>query len=84
MWRIVYDSLEKKDIDIQSIDYVPGTILPHKFRLSDDDGEVYYEGFSSGNDDQAAFAPLDDYGMPSDGCTTIEYYDIATNTWSVL
>ena len=50
-----------------------------KFRMSDDDGEIYYYGYS---DDDSDLDPLDDFGMPNAGCTTIEYYDCGT--WETL
>lgn len=40
-----------------------------KFRMSDEDGTVYYEGYFVGVDE---FAPLDDFGEPNAGCTSIE------------
>lgn len=44
------------------------------FRMLDDDGIVYYEGiFVPLSDDATGFEPLDDYGRPNDGCTSIEY-----------
>ena len=44
-----------------------------KFRLYDDDGELYAEGLqiSDGGED-GEFAPLDDFGMPNWGCTEIK------------
>lgn len=47
-----------------------------KFRLLDDDGEVYYEGLIDRldhDDDDCLFGPLDDFGGPNDGCSTIQY-----------
>lgn len=45
-----------------------------KFRMLDDDGIVYYEGFFLGDDkSEDAFGPLDDYGAPNAGCTEIQY-----------
>ena len=43
-----------------------------KFRLLDDDGEIYFYGYSSSCDDNAAFEPLDEYGACY-GCTEIQY-----------
>lgn len=40
------------------------------FRMYDDDGELYYEGFLYG--DFNCHEPLDDFGMPNAGCTTIK------------
>jgi len=43
-----------------------------KFRLLDDDGEVYYVGYSGNS---SSFSPLDDFGMPNAGCTDIQYFE---------
>ncbi len=43
------------------------------FRMHDDDGTLYYEGRIVCTDDATMFEPLDDFGMPKAGCTTIEY-----------
>ena len=42
-----------------------------QFRMFDDDGELYYSGSIWGDYD--GFEPLDDFGMPSAGCTGIQY-----------
>jgi hypothetical protein len=47
-----------------------------QFRMRDDDGELYYEGFmvvtpEDGN--EAEFRPLNDFGTPNAGATIIEY-----------
>lgn len=42
-----------------------------KFRMYDDDNELYYEGYLVGICD--GFEPLDDYGTPNAGCTYIQY-----------
>ena len=39
-----------------------------RFRMLDDDGEIYYEGFLVGDE----FAPLDNFGEPNAGCTSIQ------------
>lgn len=44
-----------------------------EFRIKDCDDEVYYTGYYLGPDDETLFKPLDDYGMPNAGATTIEY-----------
>lgn len=51
-----------------------------RFRLLDDDGLVYYYGFSSAE----SFAPLDDFGMPEAGCTEIQYHNPKTMEWETL
>ena len=45
------------------------------FRMSDDDGEVYYKGRFIGDNNSDEFEPLDDFGMPNAGCVSIEYYE---------
>ena len=42
----------------------------HKFRMYDDDGNLYYEGVCT----ELEFDPLDDYGMPNAGCTYMKYW----------
>jgi hypothetical protein len=55
-----------------------------KFKIYDDDGELYYDGRIVFSDESLelesehglpdeAFAPLDDYGAPNDGATSIKY-----------
>ena len=48
--------------------------LPYRFRLLDDDGEVYFLGQSNDKSSQEAFTPLDDYGSAW-GCTDIQYLE---------
>jgi hypothetical protein len=67
-----------------------------RFRLLDDDGEIYYygrqliesecteeyeEGMFGGDSE---LAPLDDFGRPNAGCTQIEIYDPETKKWTGL
>lgn len=52
-----------------------------KFRMKDDDGNIYYHGRIVGDYD--GFEPLDDFGMGWAGCTTIEYKNTDGN-WEVL
>jgi hypothetical protein len=49
--------------------------------MYDDDGKLYYAGTIWGDYD--GFEPLDDFGMPNAGCTSIEYKNDA-GTWEVL
>jgi len=53
----------------------------HKFKLADDDGNVYCYGYSN-ND--SSFSPLDDFGMPNWGCTTIFYRNPETGKYEQL
>ena len=56
-----------------------GTIVTmgKKFRMKDDDGEIYYEGmiFETDKTETTGFEPLDDFGEPNAGCTSIEYLE---------
>lgn len=48
-----------------------------KFKMYDDDGELYYEGrilYADDADGDVEFRPLDDFGMPGAGCTEIRYW----------
>ena len=50
----------------------------HQFRMYDDDGELYYTGtlFWDGEDfpdEEQAYGPLGDYGMPGAGAVLIKY-----------
>jgi hypothetical protein len=56
----------------------------HAFRMHDDDGELYYSGRLLGDrdDEIEGFAPLNDYGMPGAGCTTIQYH--RNGKWETL
>ena len=86
MWKITKDISGAGDLGLPnrkgwtSCDY-DGRPLLYKFRMCCDDGEVMYYGYSSSNDDEEAFAPLDDLGEPDAGCTYIEYYN---NGWEML
>ena len=48
--------------------------LPYKFRLLDDDGEVYFEGQSNDSLSECAFIPLDEIGNGY-GCTDVQYFE---------
>lgn len=54
-----------------------------EFRMCDDDGELYYTGKYLGPDDETLFAPLDDFGTPNAGCTSIHYKN-AQGAWEQL
>lgn len=53
-----------------------------RWRMRDDDGELYYEGLIYG--EYTGFEPLDDYGRPNAGCTTIEYWSAVAKKWAAL
>jgi hypothetical protein len=95
-WVITRDVLEGRDVEIVGPRDVPSALVARlkagegrAFRMRDDDGELYFEGrfieeplhrFALS---EAAFAPLDGYGAPDSGCTSIEYQD-ASGAWEVL
>ena len=62
--------------------------LPDKFRMYDDDDELYYEGVSdcltNPEAPEGGFEPLDDFGRPNAGCTRIDYYNHLTDSWDTL
>lgn len=47
------------------------THMGRTFEMRDDDGELYYTGRIVGEYD--GFEPLDDFGRPNAGCTSIRY-----------
>ena len=58
-----------------------------KFRLYDDDKELYYIGIWDGlesEDEDIAFGPLWDYGMPNAGAVRLDYYDKSSRKWICL
>lgn len=78
MWTITNDLVDDgKKVGTASVNYdeAKATLLKHRFRLLDDDGEIYYEGLSDDCDSQRAFAPLDDFGKGHAGCTEIQYLE---------
>ena len=91
MWRITEDKLHEKDPEIFEKSSVgvcshnyDGRKLEYRFRMKDDDDEIYYYGEANSCDDDKAFNPLDDFGMPDSGCTSIEYYNETTKEWEIL
>ena len=53
---------------------------PYHFRLADDDGKVYFEGYSNNHSN---FDPID-WAMSGYGCTDILYWDEKTRTFEPL
>ena len=77
MWTITNDLIDDgKKVGTASLNYdeAKAALLKHRFRLLDDDGEIYYEGLSDDCDSQRAFAPLDDFAKGYAGCTEIFYF----------
>lgn len=50
-----------------------------RFKMYDDDGELYYEGFFTMDDENAyhdaPYGPVEDFGMPNAGVVRIDYPD---------
>lgn len=57
--------------------------LNYKFRLLDDDGEIYAYGYSNDDSSEKAFIPLDRY-HPDYGCTEIQYKNPKTGEYETL
>ena len=55
----------------------------HFFRLYDDDGELYFTGYSDDSESERAFIPLDAIGA-SYGCTEIKYRNANTGKMETL
>lgn len=88
-WVITKDHLAKKYKDIESEvgTYGPSTITGaiekalhagkgHKFKMYDDDGELYYSGrivIDGEPDYYELVAPLRDFGTPNAGAVRVDY-----------
>jgi len=83
-WIITRDMLYEEDPKSKSevgITGPHGVILDEeiikekgqKFIMKDDDGNIYYEGYVLGQ--YSGFEPLDDFGTPNSGCTSIWYLE---------
>lgn len=82
-WIITSDLIgDGSAVGVSSKSWNDDMNLPLMFRLLDDDGEVYYMGYSNDRWTERAFRPLDDYGMPNDGCTEIQY--LVNDKWETL
>ena len=58
-------------------------LMIHKFRIYDDDGELYLEGVASNQSYENAFEPLD-WAMSMYGATEIKYKSLKTGKWETL
>lgn len=84
-WAITRNVLEEEDVIIKSSNFPNEEIsdLPHKFKLYDDDDELYFEGSSDDQDSEEAFGPLD-WAMDDSGCAYIKYQNNDTKEWIIL
>lgn len=96
-WVITFDHLEQaadrtagpRGSRCETVDELKAAYpVVRKFKMFDDDGELYYTGFigvsKADNDGELLFAPLEDYGTPAAGCTRIDYKNLTTGAWEVL
>jgi hypothetical protein len=83
-WIITKDVIENgADEGVMSRAGSPREGFPsEKFRMFDDDGELYYEGMAEQDNESSGFEPLDDFGMPNAGCTEIQYFE--KGKWNTL
>lgn len=87
MWIITKDKInDEQSVGKQSVDFDQEkwkAAEKTKFRLLDDDGEVYFYGEYDGVNEceTKAFAPLDEWGVAF-GCTELEYKE--SHEWKVL
>lgn len=57
--------------------------LDTRFKLYDDDGELYYKGRMSTDGGDDIFDPLD-WAMSNVGCTELQIFDKSFNRWVVV
>ena len=84
MWKITRNIIDENKDHQVSRDFKKDTKLPFKFRMLDDDREIYFYGVSDDNRTEDLFAPLDCYGMPGYGCTEIQYLNDKTKKWETV
>ena len=78
LWKITKDHINEGERDDvmptfhQTLRHDYSDLMIHKFKLYDDDGQLYFEGLSTNQDCESAFQPLD-WAMADAGCTDIKY-----------
>lgn len=92
-WGITQDNLDLDLVGIMGPSNLPLATLDEirkhpkaeKFRLLDDDGEIYCYGYFVDLTGEAdGFEPLDDYGTGGLGATEIQYRDTETGEYKTL
>lgn len=90
MWKITRNMIDGREANCKkhlskdwSEEEVKKVRKLYKFRLSDDDREIYFYGVSTDCCSEAAFRPLDELGRPGYGCTNIEYKN-ENGSWELL
>jgi hypothetical protein len=88
-WEITKDLISDKRDRVgvagpwNAPEVIPNEWKVIKFRMLDDDGEIYYVGMLAGADPEG-FEPLDDFGRPVSGCTEIQHFEPGNNGWVTL
>jgi len=88
-WMITKDIINAGRLNKKSFNFPDSEItnLTNKFKLYDDDDNLYFEGIAQelGDDDdpEDEFNPLD-WAMNDCGCTYIKYYNKKTKAWDTL
>jgi hypothetical protein len=93
-WVIQKDFVNTNAVGIQGGGFDIGNYefpaTSERFRMLDGDGEPYYEGllyFDQKEEDrnpEVWFAPIDDFGEPNAGCTSIEYWNNKYRKWELI
>ena len=88
-WKITRDHFDGSDEPSSGpvLESVKGMHY-RAFRMRDDDNILMYSGYAwltpEEDGGEEMFAPLDNFGKPNAGCTSIQYYNPETRTWDVL
>lgn len=86
-WIITYDHgicNDCKNATQEQVDQLFSDGFTASFKMYDDDGELYYSGYSKPLTEVDGFEPLDDFGMPNAGCTDIKYMNEKTTLYESL
>lgn len=67
-----------------SVQFAIANACGARFRILDDDGIPYYEGYCWTSDGNLDFGPLDDFGTPNAGATELQYMNDETGEWETL
>lgn len=78
-WTVTNNIIDKDEPDCK-IGRPPKEDETRKFRLLDDDKEVYFEGLMTPIEDERLFDPLDTIGA-SYGCTGLQVFENGAWDW---
>jgi hypothetical protein len=90
-WKVVKDHINTKEENAEGVgsmhcDKVDEVEFTQKFKLYDDDDNLYFEVVATEAPDDSPeddFIPLD-WAMGNYGCTYCEWYDNTQKTWRAL